>query len=374
MTRRVLISVSSDLVTDQRVNRTATTLKDAGYHVLVIGRVRRNSPELPARRYRSKRLRLIFEKGPLFYATFNLRLFWFLMWNHADILLANDLDTLLPNYLASRLKRIPLVYDSHEYFTGVPELQHRPRIKNIWKKIERYIVPKLQFAFTVNQSIANLYREEYNIPFEVIRNLPVNDETEVIQDKWTLRKTLDLPSDKTIYILQGAGINIDRGAEEAVEAMKFTDGLLLIVGDGDVVPQLKVLVSKLNLQDKVRFVPRQSPAILKRYTRAADAGITLDKDTNINYRFSLPNKLFDYLQAGIPVIASDLPEVSRVIREYNAGWIAADHHPETIAALFRNVTDKDKLAATLPGIHRAAKELHWGKEKEKLLCIIQSVP
>jgi glycosyltransferase involved in cell wall biosynthesis len=372
MARRILISVSSDLVTDQRVNRTAMTLKDAGYHVMLIGRVKSDSPEMPARRYRSKRFRLLFEKGPLFYATLNLRLFWFLFWNHADILIANDLDTLLPNYLISKIKRIPLVYDSHEYFTGVPELQNRKHVQNIWKKIERYIVPKLRYAFTVNDSIAKLYKEEYGVNFGVIRNVPLPDDT-IYPDKTTLRTSLNLPADEFIFILQGAGINMDRGAEEAVEAMQFTKGLLLIVGNGDVIPQLKEKVAQLQLEKKVKFVPRQNPVILRRYTRAADAGLTLDKDTNINYKFSLPNKLFDYLQAGIPVLASNLPEVVRVVNEYNAGLIAYDHDPRTLASLMEKISDPILRAEFKPGINRAATELHWGKEKEKLVKLINSI-
>jgi len=348
------------------------TLKDAGYHVIVLGRVKSDSPDMPARRYRIRRFMLLFEKGPLFYASLNLRLLWFLFWHHADILIANDLDTLLPNYLISKLKRIPLVYDSHEYFTGVPELQNRKRVQKIWKKIEGHILPKLRYAFTVNESIAKLYFDEYGVRFDVIRNVPLPDDT-LYPDKVSLRKSLNLPEDETIFILQGAGINIDRGAEEAVEAMQFARGLLLIVGDGDVIPQLKEKVAGLQLEKKVKFVARQNPVVLRRYTRAADVGLTLDKDTNINYRFSLPNKLFDYLQAGIPVLASDLPEVSRVIKEYNAGLIAYDHDPKRLATLMEEITDPSLLEQLKPGIKRAAAELHWGKEKEKLVRLINSI-
>lgn len=349
------------------------TLKDAGYHVLVTGRIKRDSPDLPPRRYRVRRFRLLFEKGPFFYAALNLRLFWFLLWNHADILFANDLDTLLPNYLVSKIKGIPLVYDSHEYFTGVPELENRPRVKNTWKKIERHIVPNLQYAITVNESIADLYRKEYQVNFTVIRNVPLADDAEY-PSKVVLRENLHLPVDQPIYILQGAGINIQRGAEEAVEAMKSARGLLLIVGDGDVIPSLKKTVEKENLQEKVKFIPRQNQVMLRRYTRAADAGLSLDKDTNINYRFSLPNKLFDYLQAGIPVIASDLPEVKRIVLGYNAGLIARDHSPQTLAALFHEIMEPEKRKAMAPGIAKAAHELHWGNEKEKLVKLINSIP
>src|SRR5688500_271887 len=105
------------------------------------------------RSYRTNRFRMFFEKGALFYAWFNVRLFWFLLFRSSDILVANDLDTLLPNYLVSKLKRKKLVYDSHEYFTEVPELISRPKVKAVWEHIERFIFPKLKYVSTVNHSI-----------------------------------------------------------------------------------------------------------------------------------------------------------------------------------------------------------------------------
>ena len=209
MAQRILISVTSDLSTDQRVNRTATTLKEAGYHVLVIGRTLKTSTELSPKRYRTLRFKLWAEKGPMFYALYNIRLFWFLLWHHADILVSNDLDTLPANFLAAKLKKIPLIYDSHEYFTGVPELQSRPKVQRIWKKIERYCLPKVDYAITVNESIAKLFKEEYNKEFNVIRNVPLISKL-FLSDRESLRRELGLPQSKKTIILQGAGINIDR--------------------------------------------------------------------------------------------------------------------------------------------------------------------
>ena len=348
-------------------------LKEAGYHVLVIGRAKKNSPEMPSRRYRIKRFRLPFEKGPLFYASLNLRLFWYLLWKHADILFANDLDTLPANYLVSKIKRIPLVYDSHEYFTGVPELQGRPRVYKIWKSIERRILPKLKYCITVNDSIAKLYEEEYGLKFITVRNVPVTDDV-IYPDKGVLRGGLNLPLNRTIFILQGAGINIDRGAEEAVEAMQFTDGLLLIVGDGDVIPALKERVAELELENKVKFVPRQNPKVLRRFTRASDVGITLDKDTNINYRFSLPNKLFDYIHAGIPVLASNLPEVSKIVNDYQIGIVTETHHPEKLAQHFTSIAAKAKEGVYSEALKKASAEMNWMRERLKLVSLINQIP
>ena len=364
MSKKILISVTSDLVTDQRVNRSACTLKDMGYDVLVIGRKLKNGEEMPARRFRSLRIKLRFETGFLFYASYNFRLFRILLSKPADILLSNDLDTLLPNYLISRWKNIPLIYDSHEYFTGVPELAERPFVKGVWKRIERWIIPKLKNAYTVNDSIARLYKEEYGTHFSVVRNVPMKS-FDISSDKRQLRKFLDLPLDQHIIILQGAGINIQRGAEEAVEAMKYLkDTLLLIVGNGDVIPQLKIYVLKEGLGEKVKFIPRQQSKDLIKYTKAADLGLSLDKDNNINYRFSLPNKLFDYIQANIPILASDLPEVKKIIENYSIGMISQNHEPESLSKLmFLMLNDVVKRKEWEINLKIAAEELIWEKEK-----------
>ncbi len=374
MALKVLISVTSDLTTDQRVNRTACTFKDLGYDVLVIGRKLKSSNNMPATRFRSLRFKLFFEKGPFFYANYNIRLFRYLMSQKANLLFSNDLDTLLPNYLVSRIKKIPLIYDSHEYFTGVPELEGRPFVKGTWKRIESFIIPRLKCAITVNQSIADLYTKEYGTPFHIIRNVPIPQREEA-ESTLALRQKLDLPQSKKIVILQGAGINIQRGAEEAVAAMKFLDNtLLLIVGDGDVVPDLKKFVAENSLEEKVRFAGKKTVKELRKYTAASDLGLTLDKDTNLNYRFSLPNKLFDYIQAGIPVLASDLPEVKRIVEDYKVGVICPDHNPKTIAGCIKNMLEDDsKMQQWKNNCKKASAELNWDREQSKLIAIINKV-
>ncbi|MBL7924782.1 MAG: glycosyltransferase family 4 protein [Bacteroidia bacterium] len=374
MPARIIISVTSDLVTDQRVQRASAALKEAGYQVMLIGRRLPGSMDMPGKRYRSTRFRLWFNRGPAFYANYNIRLAWYLLWHHADILLSNDLDTLPANYLISRIKRIPLVYDSHEYFTGVPELVSRPKIQAIWKKIERILVPRLRYAYTVNDSIAKLYKEEYGIDFKVIRNVPEN-RYQAIRDLTTLRRSLGLPSDKKIILLQGAGINVDRGAEEAVMAMRHLhDVLLLIVGGGDVIPELKNRVHRLGISEKVKFEGKKTPADLFLYTSCADLGLTLDKDTNLNYRYSLPNKLFDYIQAGIPILASDLPEIRAIVERYQVGLISPNHQPEELALLMRKMLDDESARKTWKeNLARAAQTLNWDAERVKLLTLFKSI-
>jgi len=365
--KKAIISVINDLVTDQRVDKTAGVLLDLGFEVLMVGRRKADSPAMPERLYETLRMRLLWEKGPLFYAEYNIRLLLLLLSRPADLLISNDLDTLLPNYLIHKLKRIPIVYDSHEYFTATPELVDRPKIQRIWKWIEKTIVPRLKNCITVNASIANLFENEYHVPFRIVRNIPQRRiETEIPS-----RESLGLPADKKIVLMQGSGINVQRGAEEAVEAMQYLDNvLLLIVGGGDVLPVLKTMVNELSLQQKVKFVPRQSPAILSGYTANADIGLTIDKDTNINYRFSLPNKLFDYIYAGVPVLATPLVELKNIIEQYRIGSFIDNHEPQHIAATIDSMLKNETLLAQYrTNTHKAAAELNWDKEKNTLVEI-----
>jgi len=372
MKKKIIVSVINDLVTDQRVAKTCQTLYEAGYDVVLIGRMLPNSPPLTERPYQQVRMRLLFKKGPLFYAFFNIRLFFYLFFHRVDILHANDLDTLLANYLVSVLKRKPLVFDSHEYFTEVPELQHNPIAKKIWKTIERFIVPKLKHCITVNQSIALLFKQEYGVDFKVLRNLPPQNKS---QQKVS-RQSLNLPEDKFIIILQGSGINMHRGSEELVEAMQYLhdDFLLLIIGNGDVVPQLKKMAEEKKLQQRIRFIGRLPYNELKKYTSVADLGVTLDKDTNLNYRYSLPNKLFDYIQAGVPVLSSKLPELERIIQTYEVGELVDEVTPEAIATKIQYLAEnKKKLAWYAHQCQKAALELNWEKEKLVLLDIYSTI-
>jgi hypothetical protein len=170
--KKVILSVTNDLTSEQRVHKVCLFLLKKGFEVTMVGRLRRKNLPLEKRPYATKRMFLFFERGPLFYAEYNFRLFFYLLFHKADVLVANDLDTLLANYIASKFKGSVLVHDSHEYFTGVPELEGRNFAKGMWKRIERWIFPKLRSIYTVNGSIASLYKEEYGKEVKVVRNFP----------------------------------------------------------------------------------------------------------------------------------------------------------------------------------------------------------
>ena len=361
--KKVSLSVINDLVTDNRVHKVAVSLQKMGFQPVLVGRLLPESHAVE-RDYQTHRMKLLFLKGPMFYFEHNLRLFFYLLKSGIDVFVANDLDTLPANYLASWIKRKPLIYDSHEYFTEVPELIGRPVVRAVWTGLEKLLVPRVDAAYTVCDSIAEVYSDLYKIDFKVVRNLPVCTQVETWDHQ---EKGSGQPK---IILYQGA-LNLGRGIEAAIRAMQYLDGAeLWLAGDGDITQQLKQMVAELKLEDKVKFLGRLPIDQLHEVTRQADLGISLEEDLGLNYRFALPNKLFDYIQCGVPVLVSNLPEMRHIVEHYQIGAIAETHQRKELAEILKTALfDQEKIAVWKQNLPFAAKELCWENEEEVLKTI-----
>lgn len=348
-----------------RVHKVCLTLSEQGYDVLLIGRKLKFSKKIDSRKYKTKRMKLIFEKGFLFYAEFNFRLLWFLLFNRSNILLSNDLDTLLPNFLISKVCRKKLVYDSHEYFTEVPELVNRKFTQSVWLRIEKFILPKLTHCYTVCQSIADIYEQKYGTKFQVVRNIPIC-ETEKV------RIPTKEKSDKKIIIYQGA-INVGRGIEDMLKAMLYLDNhIFWIIGDGDVFPEIEKLVIDLSLEKRVKMFGKLPFSQLKKHTQKADLGISFEKNMGLNYYFALPNKLFDYINAEIPILASPFPEMKRIIDNYKIGAYLQSRQPKILAKQISEILENtNQLKIWKQNLKIAKSELCWQNEAKILKQIFE---
>lgn len=352
--------MTNDLRTDQRVERICHALMEQGYEILLIGR--KSEDDLKLRiPFKTKQYRMLFKKGFLFYAEFNSRLFWTLLFERKSLLYANDLDTLLPNFLVSRFKSSPLVYDSHEYFAEVPELVKRPFVKSFWEKLEASIFPRLKNVITVNEKLAEIYSAKYKVPVEAIRNVPeLIQEDALDKNQIMVGKPVDVS--KEILIYQGA-LNLGRGIELMIDCMEFLPGVeLLIVGTGDISSELKMQVKNRNLGNRVHFQGRLIPEKLRKLTPIASLGMSLEEDLGLNYRYALPNKIFDYIHAGIPVIVSDLPVMSHLVSDNGVGEVLKDRTPRTLAELIRKVLSNKASYDT--NLSNAAKKFNWNREKK----------
>ena len=367
----VVFSVTNCICYDQRVHKMAQAVSSLGCEVTIIGRVRGDCCKNELVPFKTKRFNMFFNKGFLFYKFFNIRLFFYLLSHRFDILVANDLDTLLPNYLVARLRNLRLVYDSHEYFTGVPELSGRPFVKWIWTMIERCVLPGMKNVITVSDSIADLYNTGYGIKPLVIRNMSPSSESLIPIS----REELGIEAGHLLLIIQGGGLNIDKGGEELIDAVNQTQNVSLIVaGSGDVVQLLKEKVIHLRLSERIKFFPKMPWSDLMRLTKSADAGLSLEKDTNINYRYSLPNKLFDYISAGIPVITGNLPEIGKIVESYDCGLIIPGITAAEISKAVIALRDNPELRKRLKqNSVNAFVELNWNNEQEKVISLYRKI-
>lgn len=368
--QRIVVSVTNDLFTDQRVHKICSTLVDMNFDILLIGRELPSSLSL-SRNYKTFRMKLLFNSGFLFYAEYNLRLFFKLLFLKKDILLSNDLDTLLPNFLISKLAGKKLVYDSHELFTEIPELVNRPKIQGVWLLIENYIFPKLKNIYTVNNSIARFYKQKYHVDVKVVRNIA----PKLINKNADINLLKEIKGDKRMIILQGSGININRGAEEAIEMMQYlNETILYVIGGGDIYNKLKELVLDLNLKEKVFIKDKVSYNELIEYTKIADLGLSLDKGTNLNYEYSLPNKVFDYIQAQTPLLVSNRKEVAALVSSENIGMVINTYDPKIMADYVQDIfSDNDRYLIWKQNLLKASEKYSWEIEQAKLKEIFRNL-
>lgn len=359
--KRIAVSVTNDLVTDNRVHKISTSLIKLGFDVTLVGRLLKNSENLSDRPYHTHRMGLWFTKGPLFYAEYNIRLFFFLRSNKFDLILANDLDSLLGAYTFSKFIKKPLIYDSHEYFTEVPELVNRPLIKKCWESIESKIVPQINHCYTVCQSIASIYNEKYGVNFKVVRNVPFKR-----QEKTNLEiSTPPFPIDKPVILYQGA-INYGRGIEEAILAMHHvSQARLVIIGTGDLFNKCKHLISTENLHEKVIMTGRIPFDKLKNITPFSTIGLSVEKDIGLNYRYALPNKVFDYIQSSVPLLTCQLPEIKSIVDQYQVGVSIKETTPKHIAdGINMMLSTPEQLEQFKENCKKASQELTWENEEK----------
>ncbi len=357
--KKIIVSVTNDLSTDQRVEKVCNTLFNAGYEILLVGKIDHNSRPI-YRDYKTKRINVYFKKGILFYAEFNTKLFFILLLTKKDLLLSNDLDTLSANYLISILQRKKIVYDSHELFSEIPELVNRPKVKKFWAALEKIMLPKLKNSYTVCDSIAVYYNKKYNTNFKTIVNLPTKKNV-------SIGKLPFYYTNEKIILYQGA-VNIGRGLELIIDTMLFLENcILVIIGDGDIYEPLKKEVTSKKLSNKVYFLGRKNPSELHQLTPLANLGISIEEDLGLNYRYALPNKIFDYIQAGVPILVSNLPEMKKVIYDYNIGEIVYNREPKKLANQIKKTLERDFTEE----LKKAKEKLIWEHQEESLLSIFK---
>ena len=351
----IFFSVTTDLTYDQRMIRICTSLANEGYDVTLVGRKLKSSVPIMAQPFKQKRINGLFEKGKLFYAEYNIRLFFYLLFKKMDCIGAIDLDTILPCYFISKIKKIKRVYDAHELFCEMKEIVSRPAIYKMWKRIEKYTVPKFPLGYTVNQPIADEFKKMYGVHYEVIRNIALLKEINPVEKK-----------DK--FILYQGAVNEGRSFETLIPAFKDVHCKLIICGDGNFMQQAKQLVAENNLQDIVIFKGKIKPDELIAITQQAYIGITLFENKGLSNYYSLANRFFDYLHAGIPQLCVNYPVYKEINDQLPIAVLVEDISSANLAVQLNNLLTNAVLYNELQqNCLKLRQTLNWQQEEKILI-------
>jgi len=357
--KNIFVAVTNDISTDQRVHKISSYLVHKGFNTLVYGRVLPSTFQVE-RTYAIQRKKHLFNNNFLFYAEYNFRLFFTLLFYKCDYILANDLDTLPACFVASKFKKATLIYDSHELFSEGPELQGRAFVKGFWRKLEDFFLPRIKKSYTVSQSIADFYNNKYKTNMGVIRNVPLLEREIVAVDA-------KFPTNHKTVLYQGV-LNPGRGIKPMIKALHLLENVdLVIIGYGKVEAELIQFVKEELLENRVHFLGRIPHEELPNYTKLATIGMVLEEPLGLSFEFSLPNKLFDYIHAELPIICGSLPEIKRVVKEHNVGVVVKDYAPETIAKAIKELLNNKELYDKIKFHQQKAKNLFcWEQEQEQL--------
>lgn len=360
----IILTVTNDLTFDQRMQRIAGTLAREGHHVVLVGRSLPASFPLEQGAFGTHRLRCLFNKGFAFYAEMNIRLLFFLLGRKWDAVGVVDLDTLPAGTLASMIKRKARVFDAHEYFEEVPEVAGRPMVKAFWHLIARTCLPFYTHAYTVGPALAALLSSVYKIPFKVVRNVPVASEQPIHQS------TGVHTGHDRILLYQGA-LNEGRGIEAMLEAMQRLKGVTLwLAGEGDLSNYLRQEAERLDVQSNVRFLGRVKPEVLRQYTAQAWLGLNLLEHKGSSYYYSLANKYFDYVMAGVPVLTMNFPEYQSLQSQFPVAVLLDELHSDAICTAINGLLKQpEAYILRQKACLTAQKVWTWERESDHLIRI-----
>jgi glycosyltransferase involved in cell wall biosynthesis len=360
--RKILIAANTDYRFDQRLQRIYGSLSEAGYSVELLGRQFDNTPQIHAA---AIHLPLWFRKGKLSYLELNVRFLFYMLQRKTDAICSVDLDTLPACWLASKLNRSILIQDSHEYMAEVPEVAFRPLTKKIWNWVAWALLPGCRLRYTVSQSLVDEFAAVYGQHFELIRNMAV------LRSEGQLEADIPGLPENDYLVFLGA-VNRGRGLEEILEVLAERDESLLIIGSGDLMEEIKNRVNQYKLGNRVFFtgkiLPEQASFLLKK----ARCGVNLLRDEGLSYRYSLANKFFDYVHAGIPQICIDFSEYRKLMQEHEVGLLSGIAKKDIHAAL-----DQMKIPAVQARFSAAtlqAREVwNWQEESRHLLALYKEL-
>jgi len=367
---------------DTRVEKEARSLVRAGYRVTVVADP---GPGLPARETRDgSRVERVAQRGTLIpgirFVLHQLRLARHMQRHRPDVLHAHDTPALVPVALAAAMLRRPFVYDAHDLWADRPR---RGRGRVYWalsmgyfRLVERICVPRAAATLTVSPPIVEHLTRKFGLRrVALVANYPEwTGPVEPIELR-SLPGGDVIDPDRPVVLYLG-GIMAYRGLEQLVDAIRLVDGVQLVfLGQGLQTDILRARVADAGLSGRVHFLPPVPPADVIAAASTADVGVSPIPDVGLNYRWSLPNKLFQYMAAGLPVVASNFPQVREIVEGSGAGVVVDTEDPRSIADGIRRVlADRDAARAMgARGRDAVADRLNWETSARALLEVYATV-
>ena len=363
---------------DTRVQKEAKSLAGAGHEITVFAFHGTGLPEHDARDgYRIERIRIC-SRGwgthlmmRLFkYLEFNLRAVYRFVRMRPAVIHAHDFNALIPSFVGAALVRARLVYDSHELWSErrAPLLKS-DKLRRVLSSIEGFLARRADAVITVNTSIADYLTERYHLRAPIV--LMHSQEYSSVEHNKVLRQDFNIPQDRPIVIYAG-NLAPGRGLENLVEATAHLDrAVVILMGTDKMEGQLQRLVTSRGLQERVFFREPVPPEDVLRYVASSDLGVIPTQSIDLSYHYSLENKFFHCLMAGIPMAVSNQPEKRRLVESYGVGAVFDETDPLDIARVINQLlSDEENYHEMCNRARRAARDVfNWGIESCKLLAL-----
>jgi len=375
MKKSIVSVVLNNFINDSRVLKESISLKKAGYDITVAAVHTEHVPEneliqdIPVQRIHLKTRRLPKNRIFQFFKYLEFTFKFCKRYKDVNIIHCNDLETLPIGVLIKLFinRKIKVIYDAHEFETERNVNQNK-LIKKILSIFEKLLIKHADHVITVSESIAHEYARRYRIDTpSIILNCPLNSDfikTDIF------RKKFHLSESSTIFIYQGA-LMARRGIENTLKAFERIDHLdkvVVFMGYGQLEEKI---ISAATEYKNIFFQPAVQPESVLEYTASADFGIILNENDCLNHNYCLPNKFFEYIMAGLPVISSNLYEISRIIEKYQIGLIVKNGSPKDIIQTI-NKLDTFDTGRMRENLKEVSKIYNWNNQEKTLLKIYET--